>query len=604
MLAGLGAAGGFVVLPLRKSLRFALLVAPFVGALCMALGTAVFYTTLVSWSLKQAAVVTWIGCLVTTLTGLIICRPKPRWSDLGLMICAAVALAVIATRTVDEATIRHHGPAMLYCDATDHMGYTQAADWLKDHPVSVAPQATPQSPCNAWLALLFRIDPRFGTYFLLGIIATAHGTSSTFSYDIACAICLCAAILGVAGAFARSRWSLLLLLVGLLVSLWFDDSRMGYLGKMIGYPAAIMLAGLFFALPQRPTLESVLVLALIASASAIMHSGAATGMFLLVIGGTALLARLGFVALQTQRMVELDAIWQQTLVLGLLVAVAIMSSGAAARPMVPTLPDFGVKWKYILPRALDIEHPGANATNVPEDHLPPLVFGREEKLVSGFDKRELGILTKVACGLWICLAGIAVVRREPVAIGLLLGPMLLLLGLWWGDKRPEAFQMIGFFYPTTLCGLARLIDGPRPATRGRWSIAWPAALAILAIVLVGMRVPRYAGSVKRYAGPLRPRGQEFSLAETDRLTNAIGSEPVEVALPSVTHLLFTVVELNNRGVQLRWSPASFYSAFAYMVGWQPPAYPPTRLRLALAEQKPPPGWRVVLKAPPFWLLSR
>jgi hypothetical protein len=43
MLAGFAAAGGFAVLPFRRSLRFGLLVAPFAGLLCVTLGIASFY---------------------------------------------------------------------------------------------------------------------------------------------------------------------------------------------------------------------------------------------------------------------------------------------------------------------------------------------------------------------------------------------------------------------------------------------------------------------------------------------------------------------------------------------------------------------------------
>jgi hypothetical protein len=227
----------------------------------------------------------------------------------------------------------------------------------------------------------------------------------------------------------------------------------------------------------------------------------------------------------------------------------------------------------------------------------------------------------IACALWIVMACLALAPCEPVAIGLLLGPMLLLLALWLGDNSPEAFQMIGFFYPVTLCGIVRLIDdtaiqgphpNPPPEYRGRgmkagrrmcYAPVWTAALALLALAWVGLRVPCYAGSVKRYAGPLRPRGQEFSMRETDRLVNAIGSEPVEVDFPSVSHLLFVVVELHNRGVQLNFTPQAFNTAFAYM-RWQPPTYPPSRLRLRLLSQTIPPGWRVMLRAQPFCLLAR
>src|SRR5215469_10936761 len=175
MLAGLALAGGFVLLPFRRALRFGLLGAPLAGILCMTLGVATFYT-MGGWSLGRSIAVSWLACSLTTCVGLAVCRPRFRVAEvLGMLIAAAVVTA-IAVRTNDAASIRYNTTALLYCDATDQLGYAQAADWLMANPVKDEPEASPQSPCNAWLCLLFRQDPRFGVYFFMATVAKLRGT--------------------------------------------------------------------------------------------------------------------------------------------------------------------------------------------------------------------------------------------------------------------------------------------------------------------------------------------------------------------------------------------------------------------------------------------
>jgi hypothetical protein len=559
---------------------------------------AVFYS-IAGFTADRAFLISWAGCTFTTCVGLAFFRPKIPWRDIPGLLAAVLVISPVVTRIVDVASIREHGPALHYADATDQIGYAQAADWLRLHPITVLPTATPENPFNAWLTVLFQIDPRFGSHFFLASVSIVGGVSGAFSYDVACAICLSAALLAIAGVFGRSWGSVLLLLCGLLVSHWYEDTRLGYLGKLLGYPAVLLVAGLFMALPRRITIESVLALTLLTSATAIVHSGLATALFLTTICATYLLAR-AILARPTQRRSELESCWQSGVVLALLVGTSVMSSGIPARPTYVSTPDFSVTWKYIFPRALDLEHQGANIGNNPDDHLPPLAFGKESKLVSGLSAKAIRRIAKVASAIWICFLIYALIRREPQSIGLLLGPLLLLLIFWWNDRRPETFQLVGVIYPATLCGIAGLIEFNSPINRRKWRRVSLVA-ALVAITFVGLRVPRFAGSVRRYAGASRPRSQEFTLRQTDRLVAAIGDQPVELNILSLTHLLFAMIELGNHGVHIQFTDQSYYGAFAYM-RWPTPAYPPPKMRLMLATDDRPPGWRVKLRAAPFVLL--
>jgi hypothetical protein len=86
-----------------------------------------------------------------------------------------------------------------------------------------------------------------------------------------------------------------------------------------------------------------------------------------------------------------------------------------------------------------------------------------------------------------------------------------------------------------------------------------------------------------------------------RIIGAAGSQPVELNILSVPHLLLAMVELTNHGVQVQFTPQSYYSAFAYMP-WPFPDYPPPRMKLMLETDDRPPGWRVKLHAAPYKLL--
>ena len=103
-----------------------------------------------------------------------------------------------------------------------------------------------------------------------------------------------------------------------------------------------------------------------------------------------------------------------------------------------------------------------------------------------------------------------------------------------------------------------------------------------------------------------PTNQVFTLRQTDRLVSEMGSAPVEVDIPSLTHLLFVVIEIGHHrtGVNLQWTPESpSTAAFAY-THWPPPAYPPAQRRLVMATEPVPPGWRITFRAFPYFLITR
>jgi hypothetical protein len=592
MLVGLGLAGGFAILPFRRSSPFLVLAAPLAGMLCISLTIAGFYS-LAGWSFQACVIAATTVCWGATLGGLILTRPRLPWKQVFLVAALVVAVAAVATRICEAATIHFHGPGLLFCDGTDAMGYAHVADWVISHKVLYAPDTFTRLPYQAYLAYLFRVDSRFGCYFFLALVAMVRHVPGPFAYDMTTAIVLSASVLGVSAAFARSRGVLILLAAGLMCSHWYEYGRTGFLGKACAYPAVILLMSLYFALPEGAPLALIFLLAVLTGGTALMHSGLAPALYLASVIGPYLLLRFAWEPRNVGKKHELI---HRGMILVVLIAVSILTSGVIARPVTITLQEWQLTWDYVAPRIMDLEHHGATITGFDEkDQLrPPLLLAHQGNPVSGMGPRTLKAATAVAAFMWFVLGAVSVRRRDPVAAGLLIGPALLLAAFFAGNSSAAAFQLIGLIYPLTLCGGVRLL---RQTARSNWLIF------LTLILAVALRVPRFAGSAWRYAGSAMPPKQLFSLTQMTRLTKVIGDRPVEVDMWSPTHAIFVLVELGGRDVKLQWTPQSWYTVLSY-THWPYPDSPPAPLKLQMAGGPVPAGYHVIYRATPFRLLER
>lgn len=583
MLAGLGLAGGFVVLPLWRRLPFAILAAPLAGLLCVVLGTAALYSV-VNLPCAFCAAASAFVCISITIVSYALWGARPNWRQTGWGLAAATAATLIITWATNANSIRAGNPVLLYRDGSDHLGYAHLADWLNDHLAGDPPQHLNWSAYGEWPAFLFRRDPRFGSFFCLAIVSLARGLSGTFSYDSGCAVVLAASVLGLCGAFARSTASLLLLLSGLLASHWYDYGRIGFFGKSIGYPSALLLIGLFLHLPDRPALARVCVLSGIAAAAALTFSGLVTAMLLLVVVVPYLAAQSMWNP--SSAMGPRSNRWDLAAVMALLAGVAVVTTGVLARPLYQPTPDYGVQWDYILPRILDLENQGT--------------------FVTGFSSAGVRWLSVAALGLWVVLAGAAVLQRNAAAVGLLIGPLLLLLGLAAVGAKAPAFQLIGLLYPLSLCGAAWLLDGMRIDATAKPTRVWrsrrAAAIALTALMVL-VRVPRAVGAYQRYAGANTPEFERYSKAETDRLLAAIHRRPVEVDFIAVQPAVYAVVELERDGVPLRWTSRGWKTIAWYSKRNSPEYLTPPRLQLRLVTDPLAPSARVLCRTAQFQLVD-
>ena len=388
-LCGAGALASFL-----PRLRYGILATPLAGLLLVPLGTNAFYVVL-RLSLQESAIAAIVCCaLVTAAQYKALVRHASQLAFTAIILIVTIAFLVM---TVDAATIAANGPALLYRDGTDQAGYAHLADWLLANHVSVKPVASPDLPYQSWPALLISVDPRFGCFTLLAVIAWLHGTTAVFAYDIACTIVLACGTLGVAAIFARNAALYIVLLIGLLTSHWFDYSRLGFFGKLCSYPAALFLAGLVLTSFKEISTERLFFLVFLTAGAAIMHSGTVLSVLLAGLFGGAFVF-----SLPSLRKSFRDFL----LVCGTVTLLPSVAAGVLARPLPLNVPDWDVSWLYAVTRLLDLDNQGTYITG----------------LASG----TMGFLVAISFILWAAFLIWAVRTQDIPALGMIGGPAIML----------------------------------------------------------------------------------------------------------------------------------------------------------------------------------
>jgi hypothetical protein len=538
---------GFLVNTANRE-RLQIFAAPLIGLLVVPFGANTLYTIL-GIEYSYAALMSAASCVALTLvrfrgppSGLL-----PDGASIYLSVFAAMMTA-FATLINDTATLHAQGPAFFYYDGSDHGGYAHMADWLGAHTIKQSPIASPNEPYQSWPALLFAVDPRFGSFGLLEIIAQWHQASAIFSYDLACAVVLTAGSLGVAAMFARTPAIFVLLTLGLFGSHWYDYAHSGYFAKIISYPATLLVAGLTLKAMPKVTVEGMVALMSVAAAMGTMHSGVGSAFLMTPILGSSIAA----IAIWRDHRIELP---NAILLCGVAIASPVISAGLSARPLAAAgYPDYSLAWIYVWPRLLDLENQGVAISGISPVWLPTHFL--------------------LALIIWALLLGIAIVIRSTIAVGLLGGPAVLLMVLSIIGADALAFQLIGYFYPVALCGASVVLaDVPRRAV----------LVLALVVLMIGQRLPRFAGAVDRYALHQNQR-YVFTAAETERIGDRIGARAVEIDVPEILPAIFLLVELGRRNLNLQYSDRTWNMLFRYR-GWAPPVQP-TKPELVLRQSDP------------------
>jgi hypothetical protein len=542
-LVVLAACGWWAVAPFRRQFAYPVPLALLAGLVLVSIGSLAA-TVVFRADVGVAAAATVLALCAGSLASARLDRGDPP-GEWAVPLAAGVGLSAAAVWLVTRTDLFFGSPGLLYVFGTDHLGYAIVADWLRLRPVGVAVTPRPDDWYQIVPQRLFLWDPRFGTFMLLAVVSAFSGRSGAFAYDLASAVVLVVASLGVAALFARRRSTFVLLAAALLTGFWFDWNRSGYLAKNTGYPATVLAARLYFAWVARlrrdgaaPLFALASVAALTAGA-AVMFSGLVTGLFLALLGLT-------FLATAALAPAEPDApagrrgLGDPAVGLALLVALAVLSSGMIARPLF--YGNFAVPWSWrdLLVRALEVEG----------------LMGR-----TGLPATALTGLALLLLAAWIGLAVLAVRHRRPTAAAALAVPLVLLAGLGAADQRWYAMNFIGIYGALLLGGTAAFLDGVDGPELRRGL-----RLAILALLIAGTgsHLPRFAATAALLGGRDTPPRSRFSSGETDALAAAIlregGSALVDVG-QSPHFAMFLMVELGRRGIPLQWTEDSWKSIF-------------------------------------------
>jgi hypothetical protein len=546
----LGLSGGFIA-ALFRNRRFVLLLSPACGLLALPpLVTLIYSSDRVSVFASAVIAIVILSCL-TLLSAL---RLRSTRSDVFISGGLVLIIAGVATAMFCAATISAGTPSILYIDGSDHGGYAHAADWLMSHKIGQQPVLSSKVPYDSWPVVMFTGDVRYSAFVSVALVALLNGTSGLFAYDLTCAIAFTVACLSVAAVFSSSVFVLLALSAGLLTSLWFDQGRDGFLGKLLAYPSCLFLIGLFLTSHRGISLRQMAALSVLTVGVATLHSGLITALFF---GVTSVI----FICAEALTVKSTDEfLIDRFILIAAITFVSLASVGMFARPVSAPIapPGYFIEWATLLPHLFDVQN-----------------VARNYHTVSG---GTLLAATAAALMVQVLLISMAVVRRNAIALALALAPMAIFLVMPIVDAlgsltaRYAAYQFAGIAGSFGLCAAACLFDDPKfadiKANRARlWA---GAAIAMIYLLLIVARVPRTLNSLATYVFH-PPAAQIFKQSDFAAFAAAANGKPVLVDVRDDLNAIATLVELSRLGIDLQWTPAGWKAIVGYRP-WAAPIY--------------------------------
>jgi hypothetical protein len=571
-----GLVGGFVLFPFRQSLKYPIFAAPFTGILIWTLGISALYSY-ASFSLANAAMFIGFAGIICTLAVLFYVRPQLNlnWQTLALMLFVLTVIAFV-TYIINISSIKVGGPGLLFVDGSDQLGYAPMADWIRKYKIPLIPVSSPTLPDQAWLYILYTFDPRFGSFYFLALISWLIGQSGTFAFDQACSIILIAGYLGIAAIFSRSSRTFILLLAGILFCSWFEYSRSGYFGKIIGYSSAIFVIGLFLTNYKKELSQwMLLAYCILACAASIMYPGIVLTFLMILMGGMSLIIAIAFDVFSIKKFNFLNATNVNGLMVIILISIiALSTTGGLSKPapFLNAYPHTFITWSKLLPAFTDIQS-----------------LVRENLFILFNNDTFLVYLTAFTLILSIIILIQAIRLRNVIAVTLIGAPVFLLFSLILFYAQAATYQLIGIFYVTTLCGFIWLMDDVMYQSRVNMLRMTHCrktyvGLMILIVFMIGVRVPRYLEAIHRYVGEGVISTLQYSKAEFERLGQEIGDNIVTINLPAgaINYALPILVEFSQRKIQ--WSPETWRLILGFHPEWEPPKLKPARMMIILNKK--------------------
>jgi hypothetical protein len=562
MLMAYGLVGGFSLVPLRHYLKYPILAAPMAGMLLWAMGVFLLYC-FVGLSVSTAAIT--IGLLGALITAVCLLHLKPTISRENMLFIGGLVVIVSAlvTLLINYTSIKLGHPGFLFREGSDQLGYAAMADWLKMHSIHQSPVADPAFPTQSYPEHLVAGDTRFGSFFTLAIIATFLKQSSTFAFDNACAIVLIAGYLGVASIYSRSRIMLVVLMGALFFNYWFLLSRTGYFGKIMGYPAAFCVLGLYLRLQQQNFLLSkdgfaVITVFILTFAASMVFPAIALTMLLVMVGGIFLLSKLVnyFFNKDIKKLIELR---DSAGMLLIMIMISLAVTGVLAVPREGGIPsaNFHLNWFNVLLYQFDIRG---------------LAF---DAIFNWYSSVLANAFLIFAIVILIFSFVITAVRKNVIASALLGAALLLLFAPYLIGNQWFALELIGVLYSLSVFGCVWYFDDPSTT-----SIKIKQIFFWILIAAIGIRIPSYMESIHRYVAFGVPSVNQYSKQELDTIERLTKNESILVDITNIMWAWPILVEMGHRDVNLQWTAQSWKTILGDRK-WQPPKIKPARFVLGV-----------------------
>jgi hypothetical protein len=568
MLLLFAACGWWAVAPLRQYMRFPVAVAVLAGMALLST-TSLIIQVGSTWSFSSALYMAAPLLVAGSAISVVTFGYKEVVRDGPVVLVIALVAALAVTVLLTRAEIRNGEPSLVYIGGTDHLGYAHVADWLRVYGANTGLDIPPEVGAYAsWPDLALKSDPRFGTFSFVALLSVITGRSGAFTYDLASAIALAAAAVGLAGLFSRRLWSLALCTAALLVSPLYEFSLLGHLGKVNGFPSALLATGMYFNLARADLDDDVHNYAMLAgaaaitAASALMFSGYVTALALACFGGSYLLLQL--FEDRHEGWQNLRIYVRPAAALASLLVLAVLAYGVASRPLYIGYATIDTPWRDLWYTATGVQGLFRGISDLPTALTAPVAV----------------LLPLLA----LAVGAVSLRVKRPESGALVLGVAVFVALLFVTDDRWRFYQTIPLYITALLCAAAAL--GGTLTFRGRAMPAHALGGALLALCLAvgGYRAKPISEMLG--GGPDTQEAFVYMASEVDGLTSKIvtaGPTTVDVG-PTPHPNILLLVELGGAGAPFQLTETSWNAVLAYRIWKYPGEKPGYPLRLVIRSE--------------------
>ena len=452
------------------------------------------------------------------------------WKPLAVVAIIGTICAV----TLNIAEIVNRDLATPLIAGTDQAGYATNADWMLHHLASERPTRNPFDTGQIHSEFVFSYYPRLLSFAGLAIVALVFRIPTFFAYQTFCAAAFAIGVLSLAAVVTNRIYIAVTAIAFLSVSYWFDYSYSGFLGKLIGFPASLLLAIVLlrhFDGDRRLEWSALSVFSSVVVLSGIPlgHSATGTGLFVI-----SFVVPFWALRLVVNRQPDWSGLFKEAATVGFCLFVLIDAFGLLAHYLPLTgFPRSRNEWGYIFLYANDLDAK-VNASMI------------------------LALLAQ------LFLIGISIATRNFLPAALALGPFAVLGTLYLLDHQSLALQLAGYAYPAAICAVAILADRSGFA----FPFVRPYAVAPVLVVVVGIgialpRLPRFVDALTYFAAPIPDRPLVFLSREFTEVARVAKNSAVMVEVDTPFHAVALMAALERQVGGFQWGENAWWYVGGY-----------------------------------------